>query len=55
MCDNIIVLSTAKRRISIVKARATAHDLGSHEVEIDGDGLRVIRHAGVSAPPAALS
>ena len=56
MCDNIIVLSTAKRRISIVKARATAHDLGSHEVEINQDGLRVVaRMASSARPPAAVS
>jgi KaiC/GvpD/RAD55 family RecA-like ATPase len=47
MSDNIIILSTARRRLSVIKARATLHDLGSHEVEITGQGLRV--RAGVSA------
>ena len=41
MCDNILILSTASRRLSIVKARATQHDLGSHEMEITARGLRV--------------
>lgn len=41
MSDNIVILSTAKRRLSVVKARATLHDLGSHELEITGQGLRV--------------
>ncbi len=47
MSDNIIVLSSAKRRLSIVKARATQHDLGSHDIEITGHGLRVM----ASGPP----
>ncbi len=41
MSDNIVILSTARRRLSIVKARATLHDLGNHELEITGQGLRV--------------
>src|ERR1700722_6537379 len=32
LCDNIVVLSTAARRLSIIKSRATLHDLGSHEM-----------------------
>ena len=41
MSDNIVILSTAPRRLSIVKARASAHDLRSHEVEITNRGLRI--------------
>jgi circadian clock protein KaiC len=41
MCDNVLVLSTASRRLSIVKARATDHDLASHDMEITTRGLRV--------------
>ena len=41
MSDNIIILSTARRRLSVIKARATLHDLGSHEMEITSQGLRV--------------
>jgi circadian clock protein KaiC len=43
--DNIVILSTATRKLSIVKARATAHDLGSHDMEITHRGLRVKRGA----------
>jgi len=41
MSDNIIVLSTTRRRLSIVKARATPHDLRSYPMEITSQGLRV--------------
>jgi circadian clock protein KaiC len=41
MSDNIIILSTATRRLSIIKARATAHDLRSHGMEITSRGLRI--------------
>jgi KaiC/GvpD/RAD55 family RecA-like ATPase len=53
MSDNIIVLSTALRRLSIVKARATAHDLRSHEMEITRHGLRVKDGAGAAPWPGA--
>jgi KaiC/GvpD/RAD55 family RecA-like ATPase len=53
MSDNIIILSTAKRRLSVVKARATLHDLGSHEMEITGQGLRVKATAPAVARPGA--
>jgi KaiC/GvpD/RAD55 family RecA-like ATPase len=53
MSDNIIFLSTAARRLSIVKARATAHDLGSHEMEISGRGLRVKAPVDAVARPTA--
>ena len=43
VCDNIFIMSTASRRLSIVKARATQHDLDSHEMEISARGLRVKR------------
>jgi KaiC/GvpD/RAD55 family RecA-like ATPase len=46
MSDNIIILSTARRRLSVIKARATAHDLGSHEREITRQGLRVTADVG---------
>jgi len=44
--DNIVLLSTdikdkTRRRIAIIKARASKHDLGSHEAEITEKGLRV--------------
>jgi circadian clock protein KaiC len=51
MCDNILVLSTVSRRLSIVKARATDHDLNSHEIEIAARGLRVKPTA---SPPFAV-
>ncbi len=46
MSDNIVLLSTdikdkTRRRIAIIKARASKHDLGSHEAEITEKGLRV--------------
>jgi circadian clock protein KaiC len=46
MSDNIVLLSTdtkdnAKRRLSVVKARASTHDLAPHELEISDKGLRV--------------
>ena len=46
MSDNIVFLSTdvkdkSKRNVSIVKARASKHDLAIHEVEITEKGLRV--------------
>jgi circadian clock protein KaiC len=41
MCDNVFMLSTAARKLSIIKARATEHDLGTHELEITARGLRV--------------
>jgi len=41
MCDNILILSTAPRGLSVVKARATDHDLSSHEMEITARGLRI--------------
>ena len=48
MSDNIILLSAgrAARHLSIVKARATRHDLGAREVEITEAGIGVRRHAG---------
>jgi circadian clock protein KaiC len=51
MSDNIIALSAnrsgrATRHLSVVKARATRHDLGVHEVEITEAGLRVRPLAG---------
>ncbi len=51
MSDNIVVLSAdragpASRHLSIVKARATWHDLGVHEIEITEAGLGVRRLAG---------
>ena len=58
MSDNIVILSTAKRRLSVVKARATLHDLGSHELEITGQGLRVkdpIVRSGSRRPSAMRS
>jgi circadian clock protein KaiC len=51
MSDNIIILSTARRRLSVVKARATLHDLGSHELEITGQGLRVKDAVGAVVRP----
>ena len=51
MSDNIIVLSSARRRLSVVKARATPHDLGSHEIVITGQGLRVTAGVGALAQP----
>jgi circadian clock protein KaiC len=51
MSDNIIILSTASRRLSIVKSRATLHDLDNHEVEITGGGLRVLAAGGAVVPP----
>src|SRR4029077_5260452 len=47
MSDNIVLLSmklndNAKRGVSVLKARGSAHDLGTHEVEITGKGLRVL-------------
>jgi circadian clock protein KaiC len=51
MSDNIIILSTARRRLSVIKARATLHDLGSHEVEITRQGLRVTGGVGTVAQP----
>jgi circadian clock protein KaiC len=50
MSDNIILLSAdrtgrATRHLSILKARATRHDLGIHEVEITEGGLGVRRIA----------
>jgi circadian clock protein KaiC len=47
MSDNIILLSTdvkdrVKRSIAVIKERASAHDLGVHELEISGKGLRVL-------------
>jgi circadian clock protein KaiC len=47
MCDNIILLSTdirdsVKRSVAVIKQRASAHDLGIHELEITDKGLRVI-------------
>jgi circadian clock protein KaiC len=50
MTDNIIVMSTATRRLSVVKARATSHDLGSHEMEITDKGLRVKTPVGAKGP-----
>ena len=50
MSDNIIILSTASRRLSVIKARATLHDLGSHEMEITSQGLRVT--PGIDGAPA---
>ncbi|MDB4929478.1 MAG: hypothetical protein JWM10_1962 [Myxococcaceae bacterium] len=49
MSDNIILLSTdvkdrVKRSIAVVKERASAHDLGVHELEITARGLRVVGH-----------
>ncbi len=51
MSDNIILLSAdrtgpASRHLSIVKARATRHDLGVHEIEITAAGLEVRRLGG---------
>ncbi len=46
MADNIIFLSAdardkAKRSVVVVKSRASAHDLGTHDMEITERGLRV--------------
>lgn len=46
MSDNIVLLSTdtkdeVKRRLTVVKERASTHDLGIHEMEITENGLRV--------------
>ena len=49
MSDNIIVLSTTRRRLSVVKARATSHDLRSYPMEITSRGLR-IKDGGDAAP-----
>jgi circadian clock protein KaiC len=47
LSDNILLLSTevkekVKRTVSVIKARGGAHDLNVHEMEITGDGVRVI-------------
>jgi circadian clock protein KaiC len=47
MSDNIIVLATEgaatrKRTLTVLKSRASVHDLGVHEVEITSQGLRVL-------------
>jgi len=47
MTDNIIFLSTdmkdkARRSVSILKARASKHDLATHDAEISENGLRVL-------------
>jgi circadian clock protein KaiC len=47
MSDNIVALGVdlgdeGSRRVLVVKARASAHDLGSRELEITGKGLRVL-------------
>jgi len=55
MCDNIIILSTAARRVSIVKARATAHDLRSHELEINNRGLQIRAGTDVASGTAAFA
>jgi circadian clock protein KaiC len=46
MSDNILLLSTdtkdkTKRNLTVIKARASAHDLDVHEVDISETGLRV--------------
>jgi KaiC/GvpD/RAD55 family RecA-like ATPase len=41
MSDNIVVLSTTRRRLSVVKARATSHDLRCYPMEITSRGLRI--------------
>jgi circadian clock protein KaiC len=48
MCDNIVFLSTdiqdkTRRSVSVVKARASKHDLAIHEAEITAKGMRVVR------------
>ncbi len=53
MSDNIIVLSTASRRLAIVKARASAHDLQAHEMEITSHGLRI--KVGADATQSSLA
>jgi circadian clock protein KaiC len=47
MSDNIIALGvdigdSGGRCVSVLKSRASAHDLGSHELEITGKGLRLL-------------
>jgi circadian clock protein KaiC len=47
LSDNIVLLSTEvkdkiKRTVAIIKARGGAHDLNVHEIEITGNGVRVI-------------
>jgi circadian clock protein KaiC len=47
LSDNIVLLSTevrekVKRTVAVIKARGGAHDLNVHEIEITGDGVRVI-------------
>jgi circadian clock protein KaiC len=47
MSDNIVLLSTdikdkATRSLAVIKARASAHDLGVHELQITEKGLRVV-------------
>ena len=47
LSDNIVLLSTevkekVKRTVSVIKARGGAHDLNIHEIEITGNGVRVI-------------
>jgi circadian clock protein KaiC len=47
LSDNIVLLSMdvkdrVKRSIAVIKERASAHDLGVHELEISGKGLRVL-------------
>jgi circadian clock protein KaiC len=43
MCDNIILLSVSRavRRLSIIKARTTQHELDAHEIEVTQRGLAV--------------
>ncbi len=46
MCDSIVFLSTdikdkVKRTVAVIKQRASAHDLGVHNLEITEKGLRV--------------
>jgi len=52
MSDNIVLLGISERdgvmgrTLRIAKARGTAHDLQSRDLQIDGGGLRIGKAAG---------